>query len=216
MGRTIRIIGKAPNAAAGPGVESWGCNDAFLRLPRDVHWDRWFDVHTKAHIQKHRPAAWRLYAKQDTSRPIYLHAHDPEIPASVAYPLEAVQAAFAWGGRDEEFFTGSVDLMMAMAILEEPPRIELYGVDLSEGHERERQRNGAHYWIGIARGRGIDVHIPDASSLCKTERIYGYFTQTSDRNFASLSLSRFLAQVEDAKRMADPAYVAPGLDTAVA
>ena len=151
------------------------------------------------------------------ARPIYLLAAHGDIPGSVAYPRDAIQAHFAWGGQPEECFTSSLDWMLALAIYEGFMRIELYGVDLWDAsHERGTQRNGAHYWIGQARGRGIDVVIPDSSSLCKTERLYGYFTQTSGRNFSSISMHRFMAQLTEAQRLNDPAYVPPGLDTPVA
>lgn len=217
MRTTVQIIGKGPNAAAAPrGVERWCCNDLQRRIPEGWSfdaWDRWFDRHTKGHIQRHRMPSWDWYTRNDGRRPIYgLQAYS-EIPGSVAYPTAQVQAAFPWGGQAEEFFTSSVDWMLALAIVEGAPRIELYGVDLYEArHERGEQRCGAHYWIGIARGRGIDVHIPDESSLCKIERMYGCFTPTSARNFCSMSMSRFIAQCQAADRQRAPGYVPDGVD----
>lgn len=221
--RTVQILGKAPNAvmaAARSGVERWGCNDLPARLDegwRFTAWDRWFDRHTQAHIRKHRPEAWAWYRAQDGRRPIYTLDVEPEIPGSVRYPIEPVAAAFRWGGQDEEFFTSSIDYMLALAILEGFERIEVYGVDMwAAAHERNVQRNGAHYWIGLARGRGIDVVIPDESSLCKVERRYGDFAETSARNFASMSVDRFFAQLKAAREQDAPGYVAPGLDTEAA
>lgn len=215
--RTVAIIGKAPSVSAiAPSVERWGCND--LPAQRDEGWafdawDRWFDVHTEGHIRKHRPAAWDWYRTRGSVRPIYLLTATPVIPGSRPYPFATIQAAFAWGGGVEEFFTSSVDYMLALAIHERVDRIALHGVDLwAASHERGTQRNGAHYWIGIARGRGIEVVIPDHSSLCKIERMYGCFTLTSPRNFSSVSVGRFLQQVAEAQAMAAPGYVAPGLD----
>lgn len=234
MPRTVIILGKAPRVSGSvvhtAGAEVWACNDFPTRVPEGWafdSWDRWFDLHTEAHIRKHRPEAWDWYRANGTigrrtvlsvygCRPIYLHDRHPAITGSVAYPREVVQVAFAWGGYLEECFTSSVDWMLALAIHEAFARIELYGVDLWDApHERGDQRCGAHYWIGIARGRGIDVVIPDESSLCKTERLYGYFTPTSHRNFSSVSVDRFFAQLKEAERLRDPAYVRPGLDTQV-
>lgn len=220
MVRTVQILGKAPNAvlaAARPGVDRWGCNNLPERLDEGwafSAWDRWIDRHTREHIQKHRPEAWAWYCAQDGRRPIYTLEHEPEIPGSVRYPIESIAAMFAWGGHEEEFFTSSTDYLMALAIAEGFERIEVYGVDMwAAEHERNIQRNGAHYWIGIARGRGIDVVIPDESSLCKIERRYGDFQLTSPRNFASMAVGRFFAQLQAARAMEQPDYVAPGLDT---
>ena len=216
--RQIAIIGKACNATEAPvrsDVERWGCNDLFTRLPGAWafdQWDRWFDVHTRAHIRRHRPHAWAWYETRGPARPIYLHQIYREIPGSRAYPRQVIQQAFAWGGQPEELFTSSVDWMLALAIYEQVDAVGLYGIDLSEGEERTAQRVGAHYWIGVARGRGIEVIIPDNSSLCKTERLYGYGIPTSARNFDSMSLGRFVGHVRQARAQQDPAYVAPGRD----
>lgn len=215
--RTVAILGKAPQfGEPSPGAERWGINDLPARRPegwRFDAWDRWFDRHTHAHIRKHRPEAWQWYRAQDGRRPIYLVDAHPEIRGSVAYPTRRIQERFAWGGQLEEFFTSSLDWLIALALAEGVDRIELFGVDMwAAAHERGAQRNGAHYWIGRARGMGVDVVIPDSSSLCKTERLYGCFTLTSGRNFSSMNLDRFMAQWKEAQRLNDPAYVAPGRD----
>jgi len=216
--RTVTILGKAPRAAALVQGEVWAIND----LQTHIHegwlfdqWDRWFDLHTDSHIKKHRPLAWEWYQRSDGHRPIYLHRPYAEIAGSVAYPRDDIQTLFTVGGHPCEYFTSSVDWMLALAISEGVDRVVLHGVDLWDApHERGDQRCGAHYWIGIARGRGIDVEIPDESSLCKATRLYGWFNSTSDRNFSSVSMDRFLEQVREAKLMQAPGYVAPGLDTA--
>lgn len=226
--RTVTILGKAPRVSRDATTgEVWSCNDFPIRTPEGWAfdaWDRWFDLHTQGHIRKHRPEAWDWYRANGTSgrytalspygmRPIYMHRAYPEIPGSVAYPRERVQAAFGWGGQLEECFTSSMDWMIALALDEGVERIILLGVDLwAAPHERGQQRVGAHYWIGRARGMGVDVVIPDESSLCKTERLYGWFSETSGRNFSSVSLGRWMAQIQEARRMAEPDYVPAGVD----
>lgn len=211
----VAIIGKAGAVPTLGDVERWSCNDTFRYHP-GLRWDRWFDLHAEDESRQLAPEAWPWYQQQDARRPIYLLDVDPTIAGSVAYPRGSVQQAFAWGDWPEEFFTSSIDWMLAFAIREGFTRIELHGVDMFDGHERKVQREGAHYWIGMARGRGIDVVIPDASSLTKTERLYGYQTLTSPRNFASMSLRRFLLQCRDADRMKGEGHVScvvtPGVD----
>lgn len=220
MPRTVQIIGKAPTGVpsqARSGVERWGCNDLNFMLEgwgwRFDAWDRWFDRHTVGHILKHRPRSWGWYATRGMDRPIYLLQRAREIPGSVAYPASQMQDRFAWDGHREELFTSSLDWMLALAIAEGFQRIEIYGCDFWDApHERGVQRVGAHFWIGRALGAGIDVHLPDDSSLAKNERLYGCFTVTGPRNFRSVSLERFLAQCADAERMEAPGYVPAGVD----
>src|SRR3990167_506112 len=131
--RTVAILGNAHHIGATPpsGVvsERWGINDLPTRLEEGWAfdgWERWFDLHTVAHIQKHRPEAWDWYRAQGAgrrgvlsvygARPIYLLAAHGDIPGSVAYPRDAIQAHFAWGGQPEECFTSSLDWMLALAI----------------------------------------------------------------------------------------------------
>jgi hypothetical protein len=231
--RTVVIVGNAPRRGDPvPHGEVWTCNDFPSRVPEGYAWNGWsrhFDLHTPAHILKHRPLAWSWYRSiaKTNCRPVYLHAEHHDVPGSVAYPREKIQCAFGTRQGPEEFFTSSFDWMMALAIYEGFTRIVLRGVDLWDGAvvvqkptERERlmvrQRNGAHYWIARARGRGIEVNVPNESSLCKTERLYGWFDLTSDRNFCSMSLDRFLEQLDAANRMRDPAYDPPGVDASMA
>jgi|TARA_R110000824_G_scaffold146487_1_gene315313 hypothetical protein len=216
--RTVTILGKAPRAGTSVEGEVWACNDLQTSLPEGWSfdaWDRWFDLHTDAHIKKHRPLAWAWYQTSDGRRPIYLHRPYVEISGSVAYPRNDIQTLFSVDDDPFEYFTSSIDWMLALAISTGVGRIILHGVDLWDApHERGDQRCGAHYWIGVARGRGICVDIPHESSLCKATRLYGWFTSTSDKNFSSVSLDRFLEQVREARLMQSPGYVAPGLDTA--
>ncbi len=230
MGRTVAIIGKAINALSAPtsvGIERWGINGSFRPLARAVGadpetfdaWDRWFDLHTLAHITRHRPHALPWYRSRDGSKPIY-HWSGYAHGAQNGVPLPHVELQKYWAprGRDiNEFFTSSLDWMLALAGWEtaegDDPidRIELWGVDLWAGKERATQRDGGHYWIGKLEDR-MEVFIPDESSLCKVERLYGPFTLTSGRNFCSMNAQRFFDQVKAAQAMKESSYVPPGVD----
>jgi len=64
--------------------------------------------------------------------------------------------------------------LLGFAILNEVDEIHLYGIDLLCDGEYEYQRPNAEYLIGVARGKGIKVHIPEESALCKFDHRYGY------------------------------------------
>jgi hypothetical protein len=52
--------------------------------------------------------------------------------------------------------------------------IHLYGVDMAVSTEYDEQRPSCEYFIGLARGRGIKVYIPEESHLLKVRYKYGY------------------------------------------
>jgi len=64
--------------------------------------------------------------------------------------------------------------MIALAITEGFEEIGIYGVDMAVGKEYIKERPSVEYFLGIARGRGIKVIIPDACDLLKTRFIYAF------------------------------------------
>lgn len=169
-----------------PAVERWGTNNVmFARYGGDfTQWTRWFDLHRTPHIQTRRPQAYDWYTQQSGAKPIYQWERNPEIPGSRAYPREAVQAYFK-GERD---FWGSLSWMLALAIYEGFTAIDLFWFPLN--HDRAdaggeiqipvgqytHQVPSTRYWIGQARGRGIDVTIHGDSALTPNHPLYGYET----------------------------------------
>lgn len=179
--KTVQLLGKGrsvgPDPPFPPGVERWGISDLIYRRYNGQFddWTRWFDVHpVEERILKSRPATWAWYQQQDGRRPIYLLAQDPSVPGSVGYPRDAIQAAFADDGAPEDLFGSSLDLMLALATHEGFERIELVWFRMRDGVEYEQQRPSALYWIGRARGRGIQVVIHGDSSLKDRRGVYGF------------------------------------------
>jgi hypothetical protein len=125
-------------------------------------------------FEMHLPCEWKDYAPKDYIERLnmlprlYLQDAHPEIPSAEVYPLEAVAQTTG------DYFSSSVGYLMALAIHEGAEEIALYGVAM-EGHdEYGYQRPNMEYLIGLARGKGIKVHIPEQSSLCKYGGQYGY------------------------------------------
>lgn len=190
--RKVEILGAGwtrgvvPPLDTSPGVERWGTNKVmFVRREAEyAGWTRWFDLHRTPHILKQRPEAYEWYTAQDGSRPIYRWEVDPAIPGSVAYPIDRVRAHFGAWERD---FWGSLSWMLALAIVEGFDQIDLFWFPLS--HDRatnmtdqipvgqySHQVPSTRYWIGQARGRGIDVTIHGDSELKPTHPLYGVET----------------------------------------
>lgn len=154
----LLIIGKGPTRKNAPHTfdgEVWGLND----LQDDRKFTRWFELHH----------ARRWNAKELAARdiPVYMQEHYPEIPLSVPYPLERITRKY---GR---YMTNTVSYMLALAIDEGFKTILMYGVDLVTNEEYRNQKGSVEYFLGLARGLGVDVFIPRGSALLKS-KLYGY------------------------------------------
>jgi hypothetical protein len=106
--------------------------------------------------------------------PVYMQEKFEDIPSSVAYPLEQMIREFG------QYFTNSISYMLALAIHEGFEEIHIYGVDMAWMGEYSGQRPSCEYFIGIAIGRGIRIHIPDQSDLLKARFFYGYGQESED------------------------------------
>jgi len=166
MTKVVQILGVAPNVVETPtieGVERWCSN-----VPRSYRlkgfkqaldtYTRWFNMHTLNHIKTRYPSAWNWYSHQ--SKPIYLHEANSDIPSSIAFPREQIQATFSTDGTPFKFFTCSVAWQIAFAIVEKFERIELWGFQLRREHQYDHERPCFFYWVEQARARGIEVYIP--------------------------------------------------------
>ena len=160
-------------------------NELYKLIPR---WDAWFELHDTAYLGKtarvedpqepERHVNW--LRAQAGDKPIYMLKRWADIPASVAYPIDAMTERF---GR---YFTSTVGYMLALAIarivdarqdpkVAEPGEwIGLYGIDLASDTEYLYQRPNAEYFIGLARGLGIEVSVPETAAVTHAAGLYGF------------------------------------------
>jgi hypothetical protein len=73
-----------------------------------------------------------------------------------------------------DYFTNSISFMLALAIDEGYHTIQVYGVDMAQESEYNFQRPSCEYFLGIAKGRGIEIFLPKTSDLLKVRWMYGY------------------------------------------
>lgn len=157
-----------------PGWEFWGINTLHKVFPELMAKAgeipiRWFQIHSKDRflMQKRDEDHWKWLQAQ-TKFPIYTIEAFPEVPMSVPYPKDEIIAEFG------DYFTNSVSWMLALAIYERPKEIHLYGVEMALSDEYMYQRPSVEYYIGLARGLGIKVFLPDRCDLLKSTTLYGY------------------------------------------
>jgi len=106
---------------------------------------------------------------------VYLKQADPRIPASRAYPVDDVFAAFP-----ERYFASTVSYMIALAILEGATEIGLWGVDMALSSEQySGQRASCEWLLGVARGLGIKVTIPPEGDLLKIIEPHAFGTNNA-------------------------------------
>ena len=171
-GKTIRILGMARNLGdmppSLPGVEVWPSNShrGYLnRLPRVVEageWTRWFNLHSRKHMQGTYLSSFMWHLTQDGSKPFYTQKFWPDLPGCVEFPRQFIQNYFATTKGPNRFFTFSGAWLMAFAIIHNPTIIDLWGFALSDKPDRQHEcykfeRPCFFYWVKQAQDRGIEV-----------------------------------------------------------
>lgn len=158
--------------------EVWGLNELY-RAPWDgrygqPRWDRWFEMHRPSQADfKHRSQEHFKYLSK-LSCPVFMADRVPEVPNSVRYPIEAVEAAFCnMPPKANRYFTNTISYQIALAILEGYGEIRIYGVDMAQASEYGVERPSCEWWMGVAFGRGIKLWLPDACDMLKTAYLYG-------------------------------------------
>lgn len=155
MGLKVAIVGLAPSTHNDahwddPEWQKWG-------LPWDAYWarlDRQFEMHdmrllTSEH-SKRKPGYFDRLKECSN-----LYTQDN-------YPFDAVAQSIG-----QAYWNSSIAYAMAMAIHEGAEEIGIYGVDMEGTDEWGYQRPNMEYLVGVARGKGIKVFIPEQSSICK-------------------------------------------------
>jgi hypothetical protein len=137
-----------------PGEERWGLNNLRKMKASGGRFDactRWFDLHWKEYIiSDGKRNVWGWY--QRLTIPVYLWQTYPDLPTSVAYPVEAVRTMF--GGT--RLFTSSLDWQIALALYEGFEEIELYGFRM--GHPSYKHQVGSgRWWLKQCAERGVKV-----------------------------------------------------------
>lgn len=151
-----------------PGFEYWGTSDQYGHMKKI---DRMFEIHDAAAIRNYKPRGGQPDHVAELNRigcPVYVIEPMPDLEHATEYPLDAIIDQY--GG----YFVCSSAYMLALAIYEGFEEIHLYGIDMAVTSEYFFQRPCVEYWIGIARGKGIKVVLPDNCPLCRSWYLYGY------------------------------------------
>lgn len=170
----VIIIGKGVGWNLAPSddeidefTETWGVND--LVTQRNVK--RGFEIHKQIWMED-EPTRLTFEKINELKIPVMMVNHYPIFPTSVKYPLDEIIKEFG-----TDFFTNSIDYMIAYAIYLGVKEIDLYGVNMVLGTEYMFERPGVNFWCAMAMGRGIKVNIYGKDSTimrCQSGQLYGY------------------------------------------
>ncbi len=161
--RKVAIVGLAPSTHDQAPFgnlewELWG-------LPWDNGWwancDRLFEMHDIDLIQKPEAKRHNGYIDKLKNVDVPLYMQQAYFPNVTPYPVEEVADLVG------DYFNSSIAYMIALAIHEGVDEIGIWGVDMTDSEEYAYQRPNAEYLIGLARGRGIKVTIPEESYLLR-------------------------------------------------
>lgn len=214
MGKTIAIVGTAENTRdavrQSRADEIWTMNWFYLYdfIPRI---SRLFEMHpvwlyALSDKPQHKKMVdhWKWLQENKQPYPIYMLDRFNNVPSSVSYPIEQVTEnifgrKLLRGEEPFDFYGSTVDYMLACAIYEGAETIELYGVEMGSTTEYKYQRDTAHFFIGVAIGRGITIKIQPACVLLKAKR-YGY---TGDQMIFRQDLERMYTIFETRRKNAE-------------
>ena len=192
--RKIAIVGFTPTRADAPyddpSWEIWALNALYAY--QDVRRvTRWFDLHP---LQQIPPERVTQYAAMKI--PVFLQEKDPRVPTSVAFPKQWVEHKLG-----STYFTNSIAWMQGLAIAEGASAVHIFGVDMAQDTEYRHQRPCCEYWIGVAKGMGIDTYVPPTSDLVHALNQYGFESDSGLRAKLKERLTDFnqrLAQINEA------------------
>ena len=159
--------------------EIWSVNNLYKFIPRT---DRIFEMHDREDLEQReshgQAGESHIEFLKQCPIPVYMQKKHEDIPNSIAYPIDEMVERFGIprlkGNQKDAYFTNSISYMIALAIIEKFDVMHIYGVDMAVGTEYSEQRPSCEYYIGIAKGLGMEIKIPVESDLLKTRFMYGY------------------------------------------
>lgn len=209
----VAIVGYTPSRKYAPfddpEFEIWGMNDLYKHIPR---YTRWFDIHGDDVVEAsekegEKPGRDTREKRINTFKtmlcPIYMTEKHPDVPNSVAYPLDEILDHFGncfKKPKHAKYFTNTVSYMIALAIYEGAEELHIYGIDMATSTEYETQKPSCEFWLGVAAGRGIKIHVPDEADLLKAKFLYGY--EEKEQRIFENKMHNILKDLENKKKQA--------------
>jgi hypothetical protein len=118
--------------------------------------------------------------------PVFMQKHFDDIPMSFPLPRQEIIDRFG------SYFTNTISWEIALAIHLGFKEIRIYGVNMANEIEYSSQRPSCEYFIGLARGLGIEVYVPPESDLLKSMYLYGF--EDGELSIMSAKMDAFIKE----------------------
>jgi hypothetical protein len=145
----------------------WAFNDPGRKFERI---DALFQMHPR---HGYEPVDGALaWLRNNTTIPVYMREHRDDIPMCIVYPFDEVFALtehMLCGGEKLRYFTSTVPVSIGLAVLQNRPSIDFYGIELATNTEYENQRDCFTFWVGFAGGKGIEINLLCATSVFEND-----------------------------------------------
>ena len=155
MSREVTLLAMGPSRVECPhDTELWA---TMYMYQYDYHIDKLFCTHNwnEYNVAEVKAAQKRLGFKLIAST---MH---PELDIELI-PIEDILREFG-----TRYYVDMVGIMLAYAVFLRYDRIKIYGCDCMTNTFYANEKAPTEFWVGVARGRGIEVQIASSSALCK-------------------------------------------------
>jgi len=160
-------LGYAPTAKI-ENSEVWGCNNVYKA--REL--DRLFIMHDVYMVQFLREKEL-IKEINEKDFPVYTLGKYEVLKNNVQYPMQDILKGF-----EISYLINNISYMIALAILQKPKNIILFGVDMDYGTNTEYMYNDKaciEFWLGMAKGKDINFIISEQSTLMKRRGRNNYY-----------------------------------------
>lgn len=184
----IFILGRGQSLVKCPvekpkNTEYWGCNNTYKA--RNI--DRLFIMHD-LYLTQYNKDKQLIETVNEKGFPVYTLGKYGELKNNIQYPIKEMINEFNTG-----FFLTNISYMLALAIMQKPKNIYMFGVDMMFNTSTEYMRNekgSVEFWCGVAIGRKIKVYLQEESALMKRKRRNNFYgmKQEIDKNTKTIKL----------------------------
>ncbi len=148
--------------------EYWGCNNIYKA--REV--DRLFIMHD-IYVTQYNRGTKIIEEVNEKGFPVYTLGKYDDLKNNIQYPIQEVIKEF-----NIAYFLTNISYMLALAIMQRPKNLFLFGVDMDFGIAREYMQNekgNIEFWLGMATGRKIRFHLSQGSGLMRRKGRENYY-----------------------------------------